>query len=46
MGERPDAGDEAKADVFNYIEMLYNTRRQHGHNDGLAPVELEKRQSI
>jgi putative transposase len=38
--------DEAKADVFNYIEMFYNTRRQHGHNDGLPPVEFEKRQSI
>lgn len=38
--------DEAKADVFNYIEMFYNTRRQHGHNDGLSPVEFEKQQSI
>ena len=38
--------DEVKADVFNYIEMFYNTRRQHGHNDCLPPVEFEKRQSI
>ena len=38
--------DEAKADVFNYIEMFYNTRRQHGHNDGLPPVEFEKRQAL
>ena len=37
--------EEAKSDVFNYIEMFYNTRRQHGHNDGLSPVEFEKRQS-
>ncbi len=34
--------DEAKSDVFNYIEMFYNTRRQHGHNDGLSPIEFEK----
>lgn len=37
--------EEAKSDVFNYIEMFYNTRRQHGHNDGLSPVEFEKQQS-
>lgn len=38
--------DDARSDVFNYIEMFYNTRRQHSHNDGLPPVEFEKRQSI
>lgn len=37
--------EEAKSDVFNCIEMFYNTRRQHGHNDGLSPVEFEKQQS-
>lgn len=37
--------EEAKSDVFNYIEMFYNTRRQHGHNNGLSPVEFEKQQS-
>lgn len=37
--------EEAKSDVFNYIEMFYNTRRQHGHNDGLSPVEFGKQQS-
>lgn len=35
--------DDAKSDVFNYIEMFYNTQRQHGHNDGLSPVEFERR---
>ena len=35
--------DDAKSDVFNYIDMFYNSRRQHGHNDGLSPVEFEKR---
>ncbi|SMQ94150.1 ISxac3 transposase [Xanthomonas fragariae] len=38
-------GDEAKSDVFNYIEIFYNTRRQHGYNNGLYPVEFEKPQS-
>ncbi|WIH12299.1 IS3 family transposase [Xanthomonas translucens pv. graminis] len=28
-----------------YIEMFYNTRRQHGHNNGLSPVEFEKQRS-
>lgn len=37
--------DEAKADVFNYIEMFYNTRRQHGHNDGMSPVVFEQQVS-
>ena len=37
--------DDAKSDVFNYIEMFYNTRRQHGHNGGLSPVEFEKQSS-
>ncbi|UKE71475.1 IS3 family transposase [Xanthomonas graminis] len=37
--------EEAKSDVFNYIEMFYNTRRQHGHNNGLSPVEFEKQRS-
>ena len=34
--------EHAKCDVFNYIEMFYNTRGQHGHNNGLSPVEFEK----
>ena len=38
--------DEAKTDVFDYIEMFYNPRRQHGHNDGLSPVEFEKQQAL
>ena len=37
--------DQAKSDVFSYIEMFYNNRRQHGHNDGLSPVEFERRYS-
>ena len=34
--------DEARADLFDYIEMFYNPKRQHGSNGGLSPVEYEK----
>ena len=36
---------DAASDVFNYIEMFYNMRRQHGHNGGLSPVEFERQSS-
>jgi putative transposase len=36
-------GDEAKADVFDYIEMFYNVKRRHNHADLLSPVNYEKR---
>lgn len=34
--------DEAKADIFDYIEMFYNPKRRHGNNQNLSPVEYEK----
>jgi len=34
--------DEARADVFDYIELFYNRRRRHSSNSGLSPVEYEK----
>jgi transposase InsO family protein len=33
--------DQARSDVFSYIEMFYNTRRRHGFNNQLSPVEYE-----
>jgi len=36
--------DEARADVFDYIELFYNTRRRHGSNNGLPPVKYEQQQ--
>jgi putative transposase len=33
---------EARSDIFDCIEMFYNTRRRHGYNDKLSPVEYEK----
>ena len=38
--------DEARSDVFDYIEMFYNPIRRHGSNDGLSPVEFEKQFNI
>ena len=35
--------DEARTDIFNYIEMFYNSKRKHGFNDLLSPVEYENR---
>lgn len=34
---------EGTSDVFDYIEMFYNSKRRHGSNDGLSPVEFERR---
>jgi putative transposase len=34
---------DARADVFDYIEMFYNSRRRHGANEQLSPVEYEQR---
>jgi putative transposase len=35
--------DEARQDVFDYIEMFYNTKRRHGFNNQMSPVEFENR---
>jgi putative transposase len=35
--------DEARSDVFDYIEMFYNCKRKHGFNNLLSPVEYENR---
>ncbi len=36
---------DARADVFNYIEMFYNPRRRHSTAGVLSPIEFEKRHS-
>lgn len=38
--------DEARADVFQYIEMFYNPKRRHSSNNGLSPVEFEKQYAL
>jgi putative transposase len=37
--------DEARQDVFDYIEMFYNPKRKHVRNGMLSPVEFEKQQT-
>lgn len=34
--------EEARSDVFNYIEMFYNPKRRHSSNNMLAPVVFEQ----
>lgn len=38
--------DEARQDVFDYIEMFYNPKRKHVRNGMLSPGEFEKQQKI
>jgi len=35
--------DEARADVFDYIERFYNRKRRHGYVGNISPVLYEKR---
>lgn len=34
--------EEARLDVFDYIEMFYNPKRKHARNGMLSPVEFER----
>ena len=34
--------EDARRDVFDYIEMFYNPKRRHGHANDQSPVEYEK----
>ncbi len=38
--------DEARQDVFDYIEMFYNPVRRQVRNGMLSPAELERQQSV
>jgi putative transposase len=38
--------NEARQDVFNYIEMFCNPKRKHVRNGMLSPVGFEKQQKI
>ena len=33
--------DEARADLFDYIEMFYNPKRRHGHIGSVSPGAFE-----
>lgn len=34
--------EQARADVFDYIEMFYNPKRRHGHAADMSPRAYEK----
>ena len=34
--------DEARADVFEYIEVFYNRKRRHGYLGNMSPADFEK----
>ena len=34
--------EEARSDIFNYIEMFYNPVRRHGHVGNVSPAEFER----
>ena len=38
--------DDARSDVFDYIEMFYNPKRKHANNGMLSPVNFEKQQKL
>ena len=35
--------NEARRDIFDYIEMFYNPKRRHGYTNDVSPIEYEKR---
>ncbi len=35
--------DEARADVFDYIEVFYNRKRRHGYLRNISPADFEER---
>ena len=34
--------DEARADIFDYIEVFYNRKRRHGYNGNVSPTDFEE----
>ena len=36
--------DEAKSDIFDYIEIFYNRKRRHSYCDQMSPMAFEKLQ--
>ena len=37
--------EEAKSEVFEYIEVFYNRKRRHSHLNQLSPMVFEKLQN-
>ncbi len=38
--------EQARSDIFDYIEMFYNPKRRHGYNNKLSPLEYERQYSL
>ena len=38
--------DEARADVFDYIELFYNAKRRHSTIGYLSPMEFERQAGL
>ncbi len=38
--------EDARQDVFDYIEMFYNPERKHVRNGMLSPAEFERQQKM
>ena len=36
--------DAARQEVFEYIELFYNTKRKHTNNGMLSPIDFEIKQ--
>ena len=34
--------EEAKGEIFNFIEMFYNPVKRHSHTGGVSPVKFEE----
>jgi len=34
--------EEARADLFEYIEVFYNRKRRHGYLGNISPDDFEK----
>ncbi len=44
--KRYQTRDEAKKDIFDYIEVFYNRQRLHSTNDYWSPVDYEAMQNV
>ena len=38
--------EEARQDMFDYIEMFYNPKRMHARNGTLSPIDFERQQKL
>ena len=34
--------EDAKTEIFNFIEMFYNAVNRHSHHGGVSPVKFEE----